>query len=230
MRFIGVMLVLVGCQSSGVTAPDAASSPDGGVVQSLGMVINWGAAPALPGPVDNDITVTDASFQVSLLEIIGDAGTGDERTSHAKYMLTWDATGSPAQDSFPDAPAGVYSKITLELAPDGLAPYAYEIDGTWQDNRVFGGDPERPFRVIGLMAMTTSVECNETLRPGGSATIDITVGLLNALEGIDFHRVPQGPDGVPTLIDGDPQMGNFRGALMHGFQIDSSERGRRAGR
>jgi len=188
MRLIGVLTVLVGCQTNiGTSTPDAAMPTDGRPPQTLGMFVAWAADPALPGPVTDKITVSSATFQIAHLQLVGDAGN-DQRTTRSRYNVTWDASGAPAQDAFPDAPVGVYSKISLDISSPA---FTVEIDGTFGNE-----DSLTPFRVVDRMGFTFSLDCNETLPIGGSATISIGIAFQDALNNIDFKNIKPDQQGV----------------------------------
>src|SRR4029078_2171100 len=127
MRLLGVLLVVGGCHFGGGPGTSTAGSiePDMSMPKS-GMVLNWNASPALPGPVIDKVQVTDAIFQLEHLPLVSDTGA-DSRTTRSRYQLEWKAGTAPAQEMFPDAPVAVYQRISLDLRPDVQPPYAYQI-------------------------------------------------------------------------------------------------------
>src|SRR5437773_8583515 len=78
MRFLGALLVFAACHADGGMSPGVDASPDGppvdtdGPPSALGLWITWRADPALPGDVDGKLTVTDATFQMDRLQVLGD--------------------------------------------------------------------------------------------------------------------------------------------------------------
>jgi hypothetical protein len=224
MRSLGALLMFTGCQSAGTVVIDAsrdttAADPDG-PQHNVGVFVSWKAQPALPGELTDRIAVSAATFQVSHLQVVGDAGPGDERTTHSRYLVTWSSQAAPGIEMFPDAPAGVYSKITVDTMTGNLAPYAYEIEGTWRQRRPGDADDQlRPFKIVDFQGLSATLDCDEALAAGGSATLTINIALGDAVENINFDQL--GRDGGPlVLATGDPQMPGFRDRLRRAFHSD----------
>jgi len=214
MRSIGVLLVFAACHSGGAAAPDATPMFDAAPPQQLGLVVAWSAKPSLPGALSDTLVVSDARFQISSLELIGDAGPGDERTTHSKYLLTWDSAGGPTHDTFPDAPVGMYSKITVNMSSGTLGAWSYQFHGTWRDAGV-----TKPFKIEDRVSLRATLDCQQMLAAAGSTTIPISVELDDAISKIDFRHLPQDDNGVLTLTTGTSGMLEFRDRLSKGFQI-----------
>jgi hypothetical protein len=196
MRRVGILIVLAGCPSAAQISPDASPTHDG-MPHAPGMFVGWNANPAL---------------QVSHFQVVGDGGT-DARTTRGGYLLAWTGTGTPGQESFPDAPAGVYSKVYLDLLG---AQNAYEIHGTWRDlsNRAW------PFRITDPDRLTVQLDCNKTLAGGAATTFAVRVDLRNALTALDFTKF-RSEDGQLELESGS-ELDKLRNALLHGaFKIDN---------
>jgi len=219
MRFFGVLMVFAACHNGGGATPGVDASPDGttggsdGSQTALGMFVTWRADPALPGVVTDKITVTDATFQLDHLQIVGDAGN-DARTTHSKYLLTWDSQAKPSQERFPDAPVGVYSKISLVMMTGSLSDNAYEIHGTWTDSNM----PAKRFEVRDNATLSLSIDCDEELPAAGTASLAIKVDLKDALNGIDFRLLEDEDNGL-ELKDG-PQLVEFRDRLKKAFKLN----------
>lgn len=222
MRFLGALLVFAACHSGGGVSPGADASPDGPPVDTdaspsaLGLWVTWRADPGLPGSVTDKVTVTSATFQMDRLQVIGDAGIGDARTTHAKYLLAWDAQGKPAQERFPDAPVGVYSKILAVMMPGSLGENAYEIDGTWMN----GGSQAMPFEIRDRLVVSLSIDCDEDLPAAGSAMLGIKVDLKDALSSIKFEDIT--PTNGVLEVEG-PQLLQFRDRLKKSFKLDEND-------
>jgi len=218
MRFLGALMVFAACHSGDGMSPGADASPDGppvdtdGPPSALGLWVAWRADPALPGDVDGKITVTDATFHMDRLQVIGDAGI-DARTTRSKYVLAWNAQGKPAQERFPEAPVGVYSKILAVMAPDGPGGNAYEIHGTWMNS----GSQPIPFEISDRLTVSLSVDCDEELPAAGSAMLGIKVDLKDALNSIKFEDIM--PMNGVLEVDG-PQLLPFRDRLKKAFKLD----------
>lgn len=222
MRFLGALMVFAACHLGGgeVVTPDAPGDGVGpgsdGSNPALGMFVMWRADPVLPGSVTDKIAVTSATFQIDRLEVVGDAGV-DARTTHSKYLLTWDSGRKPSQESFAQAPVGVYSKINLVMAVGNLSENAYEIRGTWTDSGMLA----KSFRIRDRgLALSASVDCDETLPAAGTATITLKLDLRNALNGINFKMLA-GEDEI-DIRDG-PQLAEFRMRLKDAFELGEND-------
>jgi hypothetical protein len=213
MRLIGVMLVCVGCHGEGTMQPDSAVEPDGPAT-SLGMSVTWSTAPAVPGSVTDKVTVLDVNFQIDHLQLLSDAGA-DERTTRSHYQLRWDASMAPGQDTFPDAPAAVYQKISLDVRQGFPLPYAYQIQGLWRDEEE---DEAKPFRIVDAAALSIPIACSVTLAAGGKVAIAIRLDLRDALNGVDWKNANE-QDGKLTLSG--KQLGDFHDRLTHAFKLDN---------
>ena len=222
MRFLGALMVFAACHSGGGVAPGPDASPDGsptgsdGPPSALGLWVAWRADPSLPGDVDGKITVTDATFQMDRLQVIGDAGI-DARTTHSKYVVAWDAQGKPTPERFPDAPVGVYSKILAVMMPGALGEYAYEIHGTWMNS----GSPPMPFEIRDRLVVSLSIDCDEELPAAGSAMMGIKVDLKDALNSVKWEDIV--PDDGVLELDSGPQLVQFRDRLKKAFKLDEND-------
>jgi hypothetical protein len=212
MRLIGALLVFVGCHSGGAATPDSSVEPDG-QPQRLGMFVGWEASPALPGALSDKLTVSDATFNVFYFQVVGDAGS-DARTAHAKYPLAWRAGTTPGREAFYDAPAGVYSKVTLNLMGGSFGENAFQIQGTVRDNGML-----KPFRIEDRMPLNIAFYFNRTtLMAAGSVSLAIQLDLRDAVNGINFKNVDE-DDGVLEVHEG-PELAGFRERLQHAFKVD----------
>ena len=215
-------MVFAACHIGGQAAdPDAAGDGTGtgsdGSNPGLGMFVTWRADPALPGTVTDKIAVTSATFQIDRLEVVGDAGV-DARTTRSKYLLSWDSSGKPSQESFAQAPVGVYSKINLVMAVGNLSEDLYEIRGTWTDT----GALPRSFRIRDRgLSLSAAVDCDKTLPAAGTATITLKLDLRNALNGINFKMLEDEEGGL-ELRDG-AQLLAFRMRLRDAFALGQDD-------
>lgn len=210
MRWIGVLLMVTGCQFSSMAGSNTPDAPGDGHPRGLGMFVTWKANPAIPGILSDKITVSDASFQIDHLQVVADAGN----VMRTKYLLAWDQTTTPNTDAFPDAPPGMYSKVTLVMMSGGLGTYAYQIHGAWKDNGT-----TKNFEIRDSAALSIGFDCSEMLAAAGSATIGIRLDLRDALDGIDFRNVDE-EDGTLELSDGQ-ELFALRTRLMDAFQLDN---------
>jgi hypothetical protein len=224
MRFLGALMVFAACHTGGDPVnPDAPSDDGGGgsdgASSALGIFVTWRADPTLPGAVTDSIAVTEATFQIDHLQLVGDAGV-DTRTTRMKYLLTWDSGQKPSQESFPLAPVGVYSKINMVMSTGNLSENLYEIRGTWTD--IETGAAPRPFRIRDRGgALSVSVDCDKTLPAAGMARVQMRLDLREALEGVGFKMLAGGDDEI-DLRDG-PQLMMFRTRLRQAFEAEDDE-------
>jgi hypothetical protein len=225
MRYLGALMVFAACHSGGDPARPDAPGDDGGTGSdaagpAVGMFITWRADPALPGAVTGQIAVTDATFQIDHLQLVGDAGV-DARTTRMKYLLTWNSGDKPSQESFPLAPVGVYSKINLVMSTGSLNENLYEIRGTWTDPDT--GAAPRPFRIRDRGGpLSVSVDCDETLPAASWARVGMKLDLRDALERINFKMLA-GPGTEEIELGDGPQLMMFRMRLRQAFEVEDDE-------
>jgi hypothetical protein len=210
MRWIGILLVFAGCQSGSPGQPDVPDVPVDGEQHSLGMFVDWDASPHLPGALTDKIIVSDVTFQLDHFQLVADAGS----VARSKYLLAWAPGAAPSREAFPDAPPGVYSKITLVMMGGGFGDYSYRIHGTWRD-----GLQLRPFEIRDRATFSVSLDCNEMLLAAGSATLEIKVDLREAISQIDFKDLKE-DDGVLELHDG-PELADLRDRLQRTFKLEN---------
>ncbi len=178
------------------------------------MFVTWRATPALPGPITDRITVSDASFQIDHFQVVGDAGN-DVRTTHVRYLLTWKAGTTPQQEKFFQAPVGVYSKVALVMASFAGEDHTYEIHGTWRN----AAGVTKSFEIRDEEHVYVSVDCDEMLPAGGSADLTIKLDLVDALGGINFAAIDEPGEDEIKLEDG-LELVAFRGRLSRAFTLD----------
>jgi hypothetical protein len=213
MRLVGVtILAVAGCHTGMAPDADAPIPTSDSNPHALGVFVPWSADPTLPGSLDDKHTVDDITFQLAHFQIISDSASGDNRTTHSHFLLKWDDSHQPQQDAFPDAPEGVYSKVTLDMFGN-LIDYAYEIHGTWKD-----GEQIRRYKIHDRTPLEVSLDCNQTLAAAGSATIAITIDLRDAINSVDYKQLDV-DNGVSELGTTDPQIVEFRDKLGKGFKV-----------
>lgn len=206
---VATLLYATACGGGQGDSPDASTSSD--APSSAGLLVSWTANPALPGPFQNDVTVTSAMFRLDRLEVIGDAGSGPLTTKRG-VSLQWNKEGTnPAGSPFGSAPSGLYSQVTLRIDGDLIGP-SYEILGT-----VKVGGVTKPFKIEDLGVVTAEVKnYNVTLAPGGDGTLAVRVDLRDSIDGVDFSLVPE-ENGVLELESG-AQIVDFRNHLKDAFK------------
>jgi hypothetical protein len=220
MRWIGTLLLIAACQGGGNATIDGSVGPADTSGTAPGLYVTWHAVPAVPGPVTSEVAVTEATFNVDLFEVIGDAG-GD--TVRRRYPLAWTAAAMPPQEVFHDALPGQYGSVSITF---GGAERAYTITGTW----THAGET-KTFRIEDRVPLKIMIPIAKALAAGDATTIEIDVGLAAALGAINFGMLDDhgthGPGGGGggdgdedlKLETGDPQMMGFRGRLQAAFAV-----------
>jgi len=179
-------------------------------MQSPGLFVGWRASPSLPGPLSDRVTISEVAFQVSDFEVVGDFGP----VARTRYLLAWNASGAPAQESFPDAPAAVYSSITLDFSTTHDYAYAYQIRGTVHDQSM-----NELFKIEDANSLHIAFPCDRRVTAGAATTFSIAVDLRNAVNGIDFTKVDQ-EDGAFELKVGN-ELDKFRKRLASAFKVEN---------
>lgn len=210
-RFVlALSVALAGCP-----ADDDPPPPDAPVGPGGGLVIAWEPRPALiPGPVDNRITLELVVMHLRDARVIGDAGAGDPRTLAPMVDLRWATGAAPAELRFPDAPAGLYSRMSFEL-DRGAGTYAYELSGTVEVNEVV-----EPFVVRDRERLPVSFAYGIALPPGGTARVPVRVDLDAVVRALDFENAPV--SGGARVVEGDgPQGAALRTEVVKAFGVHS---------
>ncbi len=204
----GVLAVLlVGCDTPLLHGTDAPAGDTGE------LAVTWSATPELPGPIASDIIVRSARFGLERLQVVGDAGPGDPRTTRTRFAIAWDAT-RPERITFPDAPPGLYSRITFDLgATEGSS--SYEIRGETQINGSW-----KQFHVRDTAGVRISFACEAMLQATSDAVVGVRLRLDHVLDEVDFEIV-EDRDGVLELDDADLQITDLRTRLSEAFELDT---------
>jgi hypothetical protein len=196
---------LVACAHPTTTPPIDGGNPgsDGG--SGAGLTIPWTAAPGIPGPVANDVTITSMIFRVDSLRVVGDTGTS---ASLGNLQLQWNGEESPPAAMFSDAPSGLYSKVVFH-ADGQLIQYSWEIDGTAEvDGNTL------PFAIHDMMALSADIDYSgATLEPGGNVVLGVTFEMTQPFNGLDMSKLND-VNGTLVLDTNDAEMPNFRTRLQ----------------
>jgi hypothetical protein len=204
--------LLIACHTSDPGTPDSGVDGSAG---GAGMHVSFATKPVIPGNVEDTITLDSATFAFDNLQVIGDAGPGDTRTTATLFQLKWDAMTMPGAIDFSDAPTGVYSKVSFQI--DGhLIDSSYRLKG-----QVNIGGNMVGYEIEDHNALPLSLDINRTLTPGGSAVIGVVIDFGDALAGVDWSMVPM-DDGKLELETSSSQMPGFRMRLVDGFSIDDT--------
>lgn len=211
---LALLLAVAACGGGGggggddVSVSDAPAASD--AITQQGLIVNFVALPALPGPIKNDLSVTSAVFHIQRLQVIGDNG---QPMSNQAFQLGWQSEGAnPAPLDFPTAPSGLYSQVSIVIDETSAASPVYEIFGTAKVN----GNTEM-FHVVDRGNLRIDITgYNVTLAPGRSAVVGVRLDLEDAIESIDVASLPT-MQGMRTL-DGGPKLMEFRDKLEDAFK------------
>ena len=214
MKLLLVCLCAAGCGGAGGGGgddinplTDAQASSD--ATNQSGLLVDWMASPALPGPIQTDLTVTSATFQINRLQAIGDNG---QPTTQSAFELAWKTdVHDPATVGLPTAATGLYAQVSIDLAAPVLGN-SFEIVGT----TVVAGVTKQ-YKIHDRNNLDIDVKnYNVALAPGGTETLPITLDLTAALSAVQFNQL-QSDDGYLELESGS-QMTTFRANLQQAFR------------
>lgn len=207
MRWFFVLLPLTGCPGT-LTGDDEPPPTDGPVAGTTNLHIAWATLPAVIPGESGDLTIEFIRFDLKNLRVIGDAG----QVEIDEPRLEWDEGKVPSRIDFPDAPAGIYSRIVFEIEGHGDEQEGIEIDGTVQIE-----SNEEDFEIRNVGTATIGFDIGIVLQPGDDLTQTILVDLAGALGTINFVALPV-DGGRRILRGGDPQVGPFLTALASSFE------------
>ncbi len=130
--------------------------------------------------------------------------------------LLW-ATGEVPPDlEFPDAPTGLYARMSLEL-DRGTGTYAYELTGSADIRGVI-----EPFTVRDRDQLAVSFEYEIALPPGAAARIPVRIELDSVVRALDFEAAPV-VGGRRVIETGDAQMPVVRTELAKAFGVHNND-------
>jgi hypothetical protein len=215
MRWVfAAALVLGGCSGGNDPQTDAGVDPG-----HLGAHVTWNARRPnmIPGPVSNSVVIRAASFALSEVRLVGDAGTARVEG----LMLAWAEGSVPEPYTFLDAPSGLYSRIVFTLATTG-ATAALEITGTSRE-----GNEDVPFRIVDAQIDGDDLDVavafkKVNLPPGGECDIRVKLDFRDLIDRVDFDELPM-VDGVRVLDENHPMMNEVRRAVREGLFSDMSD-------
>ena len=126
---------------------------------------------------DNTISVSSAEFTIVDLRLIGDAASGDFRTSKDLVELSWkEGEAEPVPVGYEDAPPGMYSRVRGTVI-------GFSIDG---DVELSGGS-EAEFEVEQeSVSLPIEFSLALSLEAGEGQTLTVEVDLKNITEEIPF--------------------------------------------
>lgn len=201
--------LLAGCPADDVGGPDASTA--------AGVELRWVTRPeVVPGPIDAKHELTSATLHLRNLRLVGDAGTGDPRTSMAAVDLAWSAQGAPMALEFPDAPPGLYARLLADL-DRGAAPFAFELTGTVEIE-----DAREPFVIRDTEPLAIDADFAIDAAPGRVTAIVVRVELDSVVDGAELESAPV-VGGVRTIGPGSPALANVRDKLGDAIGVHGSD-------
>ena len=174
-----------------------------------GLVFDLRASPELPAELGGDHAIELETVRLVLEDVraIGDAATGDDRTSRSTFDLAW---GEEADNRliYPDAPPGIYARLLATVA-------SYEMRGwvTLETGRV-------AFVVSDAAAdLDLAIELGQPmLLPGSSLEIEVEVAVGEPLFEVGWSELA-GADSI--LIDETSSViGAVREHLAEAFRVE----------
>lgn len=203
------LVVLAGCPADDPSQPDAPAS--------AGVAVAWITDPAMvPGRVEDGYDLTAVAFHLRNLRVVGDAGSGDPRTTAPLVELGWSSEGRPGTIAFPDAPPGLYSRM-LWTIDRGAGAYAYELHGTAQT-----GAGREPYAIRDADPIAIDLDYQIVAQAGAQTTIVTRVDFDDLLDVADFDAAPL-IGGVRTITTGDAQLAAIRVEVRKAFGVRASD-------
>ncbi len=184
----------------------------GDAATSGGISVGWAATPTIGATGGDGPTVEAASFHFDDLRVIGDAGPNDPRTHADDFTLDW---VSPQVKTFPNAPPGTYSQLSLSLESDDGAS-AFTLSG-----HVTVNSASHAYTITGSSSLEVTLSTFATLEPSGTLDLTVLTAFDQALTAVSFDALCDGcaSDTVLTLTQTDPQMPAFRTALSKNITV-----------
>lgn len=209
-RALGLaLLILAGCPGDDQSQPDAPAE--------AGVAVAWISEPAtIPGRVEDGYDLAAAVFHLRDLRVVGDAGSGDARTTAPVAEVGWNDEASPATIVFPDAPPGLYARM-LWTIDRGAGTYAYELRGTAQTT-----SGREPYAILDRDPVAVDLDYQVMADAGVRTTIVTRVDFDDILDVVDFDAAPV-IGGVRTITAGDPQLAAIRVEVRKAFGVHASD-------
>jgi hypothetical protein len=192
---------------------DDTSMPGTDAATGSGLVVAWSTQPATwPIDLGDGLTLEQAMFACDRVRVVGDAAPGDPRTTASGFELLWDDVRRPAELSFPDAPGGLYSQLSL-LVDGHVAGPSIVLRG---HARVGGTDYE--YRITDDSPVSATLAIDKTHRPPATTGIVLRIDFETTLRALDFSTV-RNSAGVLELDNADPQISTFRAKLVETLTV-----------
>lgn len=151
-----------------------------------------GSPGKLPFTLEGGETIVDqAVFWADKLRVVGDGGADDYRTRIEEKVVN---LATPMDFAMPDAPPGLYSRVSLAIDADEDAPpplsseVAYLVGGTAPGGGRFSVRDKEDLR-IDVRALVPG-----DLRPGGHLDVELLLDPDDWFEGIDLRAGLKDPD------------------------------------
>jgi hypothetical protein len=213
-----VLSLVAACGSPINVTPDAPADADVDAPQSsgTGLSLAFRMTPPVPGTVFPGVTLDSVELSIKDLRLTGDAAPGDDRTRAAYLAIAWRQDHQPFPATFPQAPAGLYSKIAFKLEND--SGDAFRMRGTV----MWDGSPHA-YEISDDGNMSVDVPMSVVLPAGGSVTDTLQVRMLGVMAGIDWSKAKVSDDGTWTLRDN--TLNELRSRLALAFTAASVSHG-----
>jgi hypothetical protein len=212
MKTFGIVCgaLLAGCGHSVSPGPDTNTCTSG---SGCGLFVPWRVNPDIPSTLATGATIESATFRMSSLRVIGDAGASDPSTTQQSFAVTWDGTQAPVPVAFSTAPSGLYSKVSLAI--DG----AFVNDSYLITGHAVSNGTTYSYTIHDAFALSVDLSANAQLDPGGATSIPIKIDLASCIGAVDWNLVHL-DNGVLNLDTDDDWLPFFRQLLISSFSID----------
>ena len=221
MKSVGLLCgaLLVGCGHAKPPGPDSNTCASG---SGCGLFVPWNVNPDVPGTLPTGVTIESATFRMSSLRVIGDAGASDPRTTQQSFTIAWDSTQKPAPITFSMAPSGLYSKVSFSI--DGaIVADSYVITGhanVSSNGFCTGGAGVYAYTIHDAFVLSVDLSANAELDPGTAISLPIKLDLASCIAAVDWDKVDC-DSGKLNLDTNDTWLGVFRQLLIASFSIDA---------
>jgi hypothetical protein len=203
--FVGILALTLGgaCGVNAVDLPDAGpgevDADTGDVHTNLesGIELRWHLDGNIPWTIEgqDDLTVTRVSMRLEDLRLIGDATTGDERTTIQLFEPQWPTEGVHG-NQFDQAPPGLYTQlrasvsqfdVRIDVTPESGDPWRLELDTESTTHQL-----DIPLSGVDLAV-------------GDVEIVDIEVDISAIAQGIDLSEVDIDGTGEGEIEPGDSE-------------------------
>ncbi len=157
----------------------------------------------------NTISVRSAAFTLVDLRLIGDAASGDSRTSKDVVELAWNkGVSEPIPVGYENAPAGMYSRVRGTVV-------RFVITG---DVELEGGEEAAYEAAQDSVSLPVEFSLDLNLDPGEGKTLTVEIDLKAITEEIAFEDLPI-EEGTIKISPGSEAMDTIEEKIESSFNV-----------